>query len=102
VAISQCRSYCYSSLGSFAYPWLVSIGIHKALSPISIQLVATQGFDPIIRVVALCSNMSQAAASLAVGLKSKNKELKSLAFHQVLLHILVVLLNQHYLVLTYD
>ncbi|CCK85131.1 PTS system, beta-glucoside-specific IIABC component [Lactobacillus equicursoris DSM 19284 = JCM 14600 = CIP 110162] len=61
------------------YPWLVSIGIHKALSPISIQLVATQGFDPIIRVVALCSNMSQAAASLAVGLKSKNKELKSLA-----------------------
>lgn len=62
-----------------AYPWLVSIGIHKALSPISIQLVATQGFDPIIRVVALCSNMSQAAASLAVGLKSKNKELKSLA-----------------------
>jgi len=62
-----------------AYPWLVSIGIHKALSPISIQLVATQGFDPIIRVVALCSNMSQAAASLAVGLKTKNKELRALA-----------------------
>ena len=62
-----------------AYPWFVSIGIHKALSPISIQLVATQGFDPIIRVVALCSNMSQAAASLAVGLKTKNKDLKALA-----------------------
>ncbi|WP_346222595.1 PTS beta-glucoside transporter subunit IIBCA [Lacticaseibacillus rhamnosus] len=61
------------------YPWLVSIGIHKALSPISIQLVATQGFDPIIRVVALCSNMSQAAASLAVGLKTKNKQLRALA-----------------------
>ncbi|MBP2058300.1 PTS system beta-glucosides-specific IIC component [Lactobacillus colini] len=62
-----------------AYPWLVSIGVHKALSPISIQLVATQGYDPIIRVVALCSNMSQAAASLAVGLKTKNKNLKGLA-----------------------
>lgn len=62
-----------------AYPWLVSVGIHKALSPISIQLVAEQGFDPIIRVVALCSNISQAAASLAVGLKSKDKKLKSLA-----------------------
>lgn len=62
-----------------AYPWLVSIGIHKALSPISIQLVATKGFDPIIRVVALCSNMSQAAASLAVGLKTKNKQLRALA-----------------------
>lgn len=62
-----------------AYPWLVSIGIHKALSPISIALVAEQGFDPIIRVVALCANMSQAAASLSVSLKTKNKELKSLA-----------------------
>lgn len=62
-----------------AYPWLVSIGIHKALSPISISLVAEQGFDPIIRVVALCANMSQAAASLSVSLKTKNKELKSLA-----------------------
>lgn len=62
------------------YPWLVSIGIHKALSPISIDLVATQGFDPVIRVVALCSNMSQSAASLAVSFKTKNKKLKSLAF----------------------
>ena len=62
-----------------AYPWLVSIGIHKALSPISIGLIAEQGFDPIIRVVALCANMSQAAASLSVSLKTKNKELKSLA-----------------------
>ena len=47
----------------------------KLCLQISIQLVATQGFDPIIRVVALCSNMSQAAASLAVGLKTKNKKL---------------------------
>lgn len=63
-----------------AYPWLVSIGIHKALSPISIALVAEQGFDPIIRVVALCANMSQAAASLSVSLKTKNSKLRSLAF----------------------
>ena len=66
------------------YPWLVSIGIHKALSPISIDLVATQGFDPVIRVVALCSNMSQSAASLAVSFKTKNKKLKSLAFSSAL------------------
>lgn len=65
---------------AMAYPWLVSIGIHKALSPVSISLVAERGFDPIIRVVALCSNMAQAAASLAVSFKTKNKELKSLAF----------------------
>ncbi|AMB99983.1 PTS beta-glucoside transporter subunit IIABC [Aerococcus urinaehominis] len=63
-----------------AYPWMVSIGVHKSLSPISITLVAEQGYDPIIRVVALCANISQAAAGLAVGLKAKNKELKSLAY----------------------
>lgn len=62
------------------YPWLVSIGMHKALSPISIMLVEQTGFDPLTRVIALCSNMSQAAASLAVSIKSKNKELKQVAF----------------------
>ncbi|TCP90094.1 PTS system beta-glucoside-specific IIA component (Glc family) /PTS system beta-glucoside-specific IIB component (Glc family) /PTS system beta-glucoside-specific IIC component (Glc family) [Cricetibacter osteomyelitidis] len=62
------------------YPWLVSIGMHKALSPITIMLVEQKGFDPIIRVIALCSNMSQAAAALAVSIKSKNKEFKQLAF----------------------
>lgn len=65
---------------AMAYPWLVSVGIHKALSPVSISLVAEQGFDPIIRVVALCSNIAQASAALAVSFKTKNKELKSLAF----------------------
>lgn len=65
---------------AIAYPWLVSIGIHKALSPVSIDLVSSRGFDPIIRVVALCSNIAQASASLAVSLKSKNTELKALAF----------------------
>ncbi|QIQ21666.1 beta-glucoside-specific PTS transporter subunit IIABC [Zophobihabitans entericus] len=62
------------------YPWLVSVGLHKALSPITVMLVQQKGYDPIIRVIALCSNMSQAAAALAVSIKSKNKELKQLAF----------------------
>lgn len=62
------------------YPWLVSIGMHKALSPICVMLIEQHGFDPIIRVMALCSNMSQAAASLAVSVKTKNKELKQIAF----------------------
>lgn len=62
------------------YPWLVSIGMHKALSPICIMLIQQHGFDPVTRVIALCSNISQASASLAVSLKTKNKELKQIAF----------------------
>lgn len=84
--IANGSMFIYNDLGCVAiailaavYPWLVSIGMHKALSPISITLVAQQGFDPVIRVIALCSNMSQAAAALAVSLKTNNKNLKSLA-----------------------
>ncbi|NFE86582.1 biotin/lipoyl-binding protein, partial [Clostridium botulinum] len=62
------------------YPWLVSIGMHKALSPICVMLIEQNGFDPVTRVIALCSNISQAAASLAVSLKTKDKELKQIAF----------------------
>lgn len=85
--VAKGSMFLYDKVGMFAiailaavYPWLVSVGVHKALSPISIALVAEQGFDPVIRVVALCSNMSQAAAALAVSVKTKNKNLKSLAF----------------------
>lgn len=62
------------------YPWLVSIGMHKALSPICVMLIEQNGFDPVTRVIALCSNMSQASASLAVSLKTKNKEFRQIAF----------------------
>lgn len=61
------------------YPWLVTMGLHKGLSPISIMLVAQQGYDPVIRVIALCSNVSQGAAALAVSFKAKNEDLKSIA-----------------------
>lgn len=67
------------SVMAMVYPWLVTLGLHKALSPVSIMLVAQQGFDPIIRVIALCSNIAQASASLAVAVKAKNKDLKSVA-----------------------
>ena len=62
------------------YPWLVSIGMHKALSPICVMLIEQNGFDPVTRVIALCSNISQASASLAVSLKTKDRELKQIAF----------------------
>lgn len=62
------------------YPWLVSIGMHKALSPICVMLIEQNGFDPVTRVIALCSNISQAAASLAVSIKTKNKEFRQIAF----------------------
>ena len=61
------------------YPWLVTMGLHKALSPVSIMLVAEQGYDPVVRSIALCSNIAQAASCLAISIKAKNKNLKAVA-----------------------
>lgn len=61
------------------YPWLVAMGLHKALSPVSIMLVAKQGYDPVVRVMALCSNIAQAASCLAISIRAKNENLKATA-----------------------
>lgn len=64
---------------SAVYPWLVTTGMHTAIGPVGLNLLMQTGYDPITRTIALCSNMSQAAAGLAVAIKTKNKDLKSLA-----------------------
>lgn len=64
---------------SALYPWFVTTGMHTAIAPIGLNLITEIGYDPITRVIALCSNMSQASAALAVSVKTKNKELKALA-----------------------
>lgn len=61
------------------YPWLVTTGMHTAITPIGINLLAETGCDPITRTLTLCHGMSQGSAALAVALKTKNKELRSLA-----------------------
>lgn len=67
------------ALLSALYPWLVSTGMHTAIAPIGFTMIAQYGFDPVGRVLCLCSNMAQSAACLAVGLKSKTKEFKGVA-----------------------
>ncbi|MGM0126023.1 PTS system, beta-glucoside-specific IIA component [Enterococcus sp. AZ194] len=66
-------------LGTFT-PLFVATGTHYGLVPIGINNRMTMGYDSVIYPGMLASNVSQGAASLAVGVKSKNKELKQLAF----------------------
>lgn len=65
-------------LGGF-YQSLVVFGIHWALGPIQINNVAVYGFDTITAMY-LPAKYAQAGATFAIGLKTKNKELKSSAF----------------------
>ena len=61
-------------------PFAVLTGLNRALTPISIQIMAKLGHEPIFRVAYIGTNMAQGAAALAVGIKSKNKKTKQLAF----------------------
>ena len=62
-------------------PLLVMTGMHWAFVPLSIMNINNPsiGFDALLLVGMLCSNLAQASSCLAVFLKSKNKDLKQVA-----------------------
>lgn len=59
-------------------PFIVMTGMHYGLFPIIIQNFGTLGYDSGYMVVNLVTNVAQAGAVLAVALRTKNKELKSI------------------------
>ena len=64
---------------TFLGPWIAMGGMHLALVPFAIQQIATVGYDDLINVWFLCFTISAGAVSLAVLLKTKNKNLRQLA-----------------------
>ena len=62
-------------------PLLVMTGMHWAFVPLSIMNINNPniGFDTLLLVGMLCSNLAQASSCLAVFVKSKNKDLKQVA-----------------------
>ncbi len=61
------------------YPFVVMAGMHHAFTPIKLSMLASTGFENFICIGELCSNMAQGAASLAVSVKSKNKDFRQVA-----------------------
>lgn len=66
-------------IGTFT-PLFIATGTHYGLVPIGINNRVTTGYDTVIYPGMLASNVSQGAASLAVGVKTKDKAIKQLAF----------------------
>ncbi|MBP1042206.1 PTS transporter subunit EIIC [Vagococcus sp. BWB3-3] len=62
-----------------AMPFIVMTGMHHALTPIFVASFAATGTESLILVAQICANLAQGGASLAVGLKAKDKGTKSLA-----------------------
>lgn len=60
-------------------PLVVMAGMHYALIPNCLTTLGLYGFETLLGPTMLASNFSQAAASAAVALKSKDKDMKALA-----------------------
>ncbi len=60
-------------------PLLVATGMHVAVAQLVVSSMAITGFDPFFLPGMIIANLSVGAASIAVGLKDKNPEVKSLA-----------------------
>ena len=60
------------------YPYMVMLGLDKAITVIMIESIATTGADNWVMVTGLISNLCIGAATLAVALHIKNKQQKGL------------------------
>lgn len=58
-------------------PFIVMTGMHVALTPHIVNSMATLGYEPFAAISGVIANMNQGAACLAVGVKSKNSDIKS-------------------------
>lgn len=65
-------------MGTFC-PFFVMTGMHYCFAPIQTIQYATLGYGTILGPGMLASNIAQGAASLVVGLRSKNTDLKELS-----------------------
>lgn len=66
-------------MGAFT-PFFIMTGMHYSFMPVQLAQYATLGYGTLLGPGMLASNISQAGASFAVGLKTKDKVMKTTAF----------------------
>ena len=64
-------------MGAFS-PLLVMFGMHYSLFPVALSAFAALGYETILLPGMLAANIAQGAAALAVSIKAKDQEVKSL------------------------
>lgn len=67
-------------ISAATYPLLVLTGMHNGMIGVIIMMFATMHYDPILVPSALAANIAQAGAAFAVGLKTKNRNVRGVAF----------------------
>ena len=61
------------------YPLMVMTGMHHAYAPVALASIASLGYEAVMAPGALCANIAQGGAALAVGVRSKDVKTKSVA-----------------------
>lgn len=74
VAIMNAAGWLALPLISAVYPYMVMLGLDKAMNPIMIQSIASVGYDPVVMVVGFVSNLAIAGTTLALAARQKNRE----------------------------
>lgn len=79
-AIQSRASVVAMVLMSAAMPFIVMTGMHWAFVPVALTALATPAGDSILLPAMLASNLAQGAACVAVAMRSKNSNLKQIAY----------------------
>ena len=61
------------------YPLMVMTGMHHAYAPVALASLASLGYESVMSPGALCANIAQGGAALAIAVKSKNAKIKGVA-----------------------
>ena len=64
--------------------YLVVVGMHTVLTPFATQCIASIGYDPIVGPAKFVRDFNIGTAALVVGIKAKDKDLRSVAFSSAL------------------
>lgn len=85
--VAKAAEYSYGTFGWITIailgailPFIVITGLNRAISPVSIQIFTKFGYEPLFRTAYIGSNLAQGGACLAVAMRTKNKELKQIAY----------------------
>ena len=78
--INKYASWLVPTLVGTLTPLMVMTGMHYGLIPIGINMLATSGIDTVAGPGMLVSNIAHGGAALAVAIKAKQSDVKSLAF----------------------
>lgn len=77
MAFANATGFIGTGVIAALYPLMVLTGMHSILMPYIVQSFATYGYEGLVGLCIFVANFGQAAAALAVGLKSKNTDTKA-------------------------